>query len=272
MEPLLTEQALATKKGVAVAAKLLNEVSGEGYYLDEDEDDEDDEEQEAPPDAIPGLDAPPDDPDDDPEEAQYLARKLARFAFRKDPRWGAVALRLLAHKELGESCVVLLGNLRDPRGKAPLVGLLRDNLHAHGAAHALALLHDRSVIPDLIGLLKQKKINPSVISLLGTFKAAEAIDPLCDLLARENDQTNLIFDALRRIGDPRAAAPVARALLQKGVTSYPYQALRALRQFDDPAAVPHLQEALKKAKKSRNSWVVTQYEELITYLERDRKV
>lgn len=272
MEPLLAEQALATKKGVAVAAKLLNEVSGEGYYLDEDEDDEDDAEQEAPPDAIPGLDAPPDDPDDDPEEAQYLARKLARFAFRKDPRWGAVALRLLAHKELGESCVVLLGNLRDPRGKAPLVGLLRDNLHAHGAAHALALLHDRSVIPDLIGLLKQKKINPSVISLLGTLKAAEAVDPLCDLLARENDQTNLIFDALRRIGDPRAAAPVARALLQKGVTSYPYQALRALRQFDEPAAVPHLQEALKKAKKSRNSWVVTQYEELITYLERDRKV
>lgn len=276
MEPLLTEQALATKKGVAVAAKLLNEVSGEGYYLDEDNHDEDSDEddpaQETPPDAIPGLDAPLDEPDDDPEEAQYLARKLARFAFRKDPRWGAVALRLLTHKELGESCVVLLGNLRDPRGKAPLVGLLRDNLHAHGAAHALALLNDRSVIPDLIGLLAQKKINPSVISLLGTFKAAEAVDPLCDLLARENDHTNLIFDALRRIGDPRAAAPVARALLQKGVTSYPYQALRALRQFDDPAAVAPLQEALKKAKKSRNSWVVTQYEELITYLERDRKV
>jgi HEAT repeat protein len=273
MQPYLTDQALSTKKGVAVASKLLGEISGEGYFLDEmdtasEEDSDAVQDQDA---AIPGLDGAAEEDegnDDDP----HRDRRQLRYPFRTDPRWVDVALKRLDHKGLTEHCIEILGNLRDPRGRDPLLDLLRKKVYAHSAAHALFRIGDRSVIPQLIPLLSSKEPSSGVIHLLGSFKASEAIDPLCALLSREPDLANLIFEALRCIGDPRAAPAIAAALLHKGVNSYPYQAIRALRRLDNPAAIPSIQEAMKKAKKSRNTWVVTQYEELIAYLERDRKV
>ncbi|MCU0656017.1 MAG: hypothetical protein MUF64_12390 [Polyangiaceae bacterium] len=271
MEPFLSDEALATKKGTSVARKLLQEISGAGYYLDHVEDEPEEEAPPAGPEAIPGLDAPP--PDDDGEQDDQLyTRKLTRFPFRKDVRWGDVALRLLDHKELSPQAAQILGNLRDPRATAPLLAMLAERRHTGAAAQALQRINDRSILPALVALLSHKKLSPSVVHLLGVFRAREAVEPLCELLSHEHELSHLMYDALRRIGDPGAAVPIASALLHKGALSYPYQALRALHQLDNPAALPHLHEALKKAKKSKNAWVVRQIEELVAHLERDRKV
>lgn len=265
MKPYLTDQALSTKKGLAVAEKLLSEVSGDGYYLDNEDEDEDEDEDEEH--AVANEEGQEDEDDD-----AYRLKNLARYAFRKDPRWGAVALRLLPNKQLTDTCATILGNLKERSAVAPLLELLRKNQSAYSVAAALQHIGERSMIPSLVEMLSLKGPRSSIIGMLGAMKVKEAVTSLCDLLAKESDESNQIFDALRRIDDKRATVPVAKALLHKGITSYPYQAIRTLRQFDDPAAIPHLQEALKKAKKSRNSWVVTQFEELITFLERDRKV
>jgi HEAT repeat protein len=272
MQPYLTEQVLSSRKGVAVASKLLGEISGEGYFLDE-MDTASEEDLDADQDnAIPGLDGASAEEDEEHADDPSRDRRLLRYPFRTDPRWVDVALRLLDHKELSKHGVVILGNLRAPRGRDPLLDLLRRNIHAYSAAQALFRIGDRSIVPKLTEMLSLTGPHAAVIHLLGSFKAPEAVDPLCALLARESDDTNRIFEALRCIGDPHAAPAIAAALLHKGINSYPYQAIRVLRQLDNPAALPSLQEAMKKAKKSKNSWIVTQYEELIAYLERDRKV
>jgi len=275
MQPYLAEAALANKKGLGVANKLLEEISGDGYYLDAAEEEEETEGDEA---ATPegegegqGEGQGDSDDDDNNDEAQRL-KVVGKYPFRRDPRWGDVALRLLQVKELSDTSATILGNLKEKRATKPLLELLRKGNSLHSASTALVLIGDRSVIPGLIELLSLKGPRSSAISALGSFKAAEAVDKLCELLTKEVDEQYQLFDALRRINDRRAAVPVAKALLLKNVHSYPYQAIRTLRQLDDPAAAPHVQEAIKKAKKSKNNWLTTQYEELVTYLERDRKV
>ncbi|MCS6899849.1 MAG: HEAT repeat domain-containing protein, partial [Polyangiaceae bacterium] len=275
MQPFLTEQALSTKKGLAIAAKLLAEISGDGQFLDMVEDDREESKKDDTIDAdvIPELEGDGTILEEEVRmAAPYLARKLARYPFCQDPRWADVALRLLPRKELTGFCIGILGNLRDPRGRDPLLALLRRNIHPYDAAQGLFRIGDRSIVPNLIELLSLKGPRSAVIQLLGSFKAQEAVEPLCALLTEEIEGTNQIFEALRCIGDPRAASAIAAALCHKNIRTYPYQALRALRQLDNPAAIPSLQEAMKMLKRSKHSWLVSQYEELIHYLERDRKV
>lgn len=276
MQPYLTEQALANKKGLATAKKLLEEISGSGYYLEQavEEEKEEDKEEGKEEDLaalVGAADTEADDQDARWQERE-AARKMALFPFRRDPRWGAVALRLLGHKDLASTLANILGNLKERKAVDPLLELLRKDQGSGDAALALVSIGDRAVIPKLIELLPLKGPRPCVIGALGSLKATEAVDKLCELLSKEADEKYQIFEALQHIDDKRAAVPVAKALMLKSVNSYPYQAIRTLRQLDDPAVVPHVQEAVKKSKKSKNAWLVSQYEELITYLERDRKV
>lgn len=274
IQPYFTEQALAAKKGSAIASKLLQEVSGEGYYIDSrfDDDDEEEEEEEEKKDEeiqVQGLEG---DTSDEDARAEAAAReqKLTKYPFRRDPRWGTMAKRLLAQKDLAGSAAIILGNLRDKSAIPALFELLRKNTAASDVTEALLAMGDRAVIPPLVELLSLKGPRSYVISALGQLHATEAVDKLCELLTKDDDNNYQLFDALSRIKDQRAAVPIARTLLSKSVHNYPYQAIRALRELDDPASAPLVQEAVKKAKKSKNTWLVSQYEDLATYLERDR--
>lgn len=248
--PYFDDKAIATKEGKAIASTLYSEISGDGYHLSSQyEEDEEDE-----------------------EGGEKAEKKDSPLAFRKDPRWAELALRLVQVKGFESDSISIFGNLRDKRAIEPLFEQLKKGTWASGAADALVKMGDRSIIPRLVEALGLKASQGAAIYALGEMKAVEAVDRLCELLAKDGSETSQLFDALSKIGDKRAAIPVAKALLFKSVNSYPYQAIQALRALDDAACVPHVQEAIKKAKKSKNTWIINQYEELITYLERDRKL
>ncbi len=277
MQPYLTKQALSTDKGIALARRLLCEVGGVGYVLDEE--DPDVEKDQGAQDENPLLDS---SNDQDPEQFKYRNRRKNRYSFQNDPRWLDVSLRILEqtswnmenriHRDLIGDVVTILGNLRAPGVLDILLNLLRRNVCANSVAEAIFHIGDRSVIPGILALLRLQKPRIHAIQLLGSFKAKEAVDPLCALLANESIPANPIVEALGHIGEPRAAPIIAASLLRKDILSCPYQALHALRQLDNSQVIPSIQEALKKAKKSKKPWIITRYEELITYLERDRKV
>ncbi len=277
MKPHLTDAALKTKSGLALADTLIEAVSGEGYILygdDTDEDESSDESEETETeDSSEGESAAEeeDDPDDEyRDEEREAARLLAAYPFRKDPRWVDVALRFLTHKTMSDDALIILGHLKDRRAVAPLLEMLRQGRDDSGLARALAACGDAATEKAVIDLLKGKKVSSEVYSFLERTHPAAAVEPLLARLAEPTSPWGLLIDPLIRIGDPRAAAPIAQLLTRKDPYESPYHVLRALRKLDSVDAVPALKAAQAKSAKSKQSWRTSQFEELITYLERSR--
>ncbi|RYE93827.1 MAG: hypothetical protein EOO75_03485, partial [Myxococcales bacterium] len=270
VSPHLTDEAIKAKHGIPLAEALLEGVSGDGYILDDyDARQEDEKAAEA--------EAANEDEvevgsllDEERDEARETARRLARHPFRRDPRWGDVALRLLAHKTLAHDATLILGHLKDRRAVAPLLERLRQGDDDDAIETTLAAINDPATVPAVIGLLKGKKVSDTAYSFLGRSRSPQAIDALVARLPEAGDGTRAIIIALERINEPRAAAAISQLLVRKDLYEYPYYALRALRQLDSPDALPGLKAAQAKVARSKNTWRTGQYDDLIAYLERAR--
>ncbi len=279
-QPYLTEAAVKTKAGLALAEALLDSVSGSGgrgNYLDRDE---------SAAEGDRGKRAADDPFAEDTEEAREVARRqalLARFPFRRDPRWGDVALRFLDHKTLSESALRIVSNLADRRATAPLLERLRRDCKNYEVSTALAAIGDPATAPAVIAMLDDRTIGWAAYHVLGRLRSPAALDVLVARLSEleAGDGVDSILEALARINDPRAVLPIAGALTRKDVAMYPLAALRALWRLDSPDALPALRasrdrlaKAASTAKtrpaKARNAALTAHHDRLIAHLERDR--
>ena len=140
-----------------------------------------------------------------------------------------------------------LGEIGDPRAIEPLIASLkRDNnlSNVFDVIDALGKIGPPAV-ESLIGLLKNDNpfIKGMVITTLGYIKDKTAIDSLFALFLKEKSSEfqRQILQAVGRIGDPEAVAPLAAifyvALTQKDIPYVRKYAVDALGEIGDPQAI-----------------------------------
>jgi HEAT repeat protein len=255
--PYFSPEALADKKRAAVASTLLDEISGDGYYYDEDPEPE-------KPGAAPAAEEAEDKPEVETPPSRWLT----------DKRWADLALKLLDEKLLVGSALTILGYLRDKRAFAPLAEMFpKATTWADEIADALAKIDPKAATPLFLKGIGTKATRSASISALAELKAPQAVAPLIELLPKAGDELYAVLNALSKIGDKRAAVPIVQLLADKKVANYPWRVIQALKTLDDPGCLPALKVILEKARKSKaksNQHLISQYEELVSSLERDR--
>jgi len=173
-------------------------------------------------------------------------------------RGGAeVLLKLYAGMRPGENHDLLIQALEqtgDPRVVDALARELHDDfsLNPDAAAEALAAIGDPRAIPPLLEALPAAQSNKRsfIAEALGKLKAREAVEPLCALL-RNGDRSPGIAEALREIGDPRAADALSLLLdtppdRLTADTSAVIAAAQALQHFGDVRAASPMVSLLKR--------------------------
>ena len=170
---------------------------------------------------------------------------------RGDPRAVAALLDALkdSDKEVRETAMQALVQMRDPRIFDPLVAALKDSspdVREH-AAFGLGQLRDARAIEPLAAIIKDASpsVREQVVFALGQLRAAGAIDALTaalrDTSASVREQA--VF-ALGQIRDRRSVEPLISALKDEN-PSVREQAAFALGQIRDVKAVEALVVALK---------------------------
>ncbi|HEY3378397.1 MAG TPA: HEAT repeat domain-containing protein [Armatimonadota bacterium] len=138
------------------------------------------------------------------------------------------------------AAVQALGEIGDDRAQAALLNALRDTDGAYRQSVIFALLqihpkHSVAVVEPLAKLLKDPHLSGytmcSICRWLGEVKDPRAVPPLLDALPNASiDQQLEIFDALVKIGDLRAVAPLT-ALLNSESAVIRHRAKEALEKF-----------------------------------------
>ena len=116
-----------------------------------------------------------------------------------------VLLKLLRDWDVRKSAIMALGKIRDERVLDPLMQQLRNDEFMEDATDALVNLGEPA-LPGLIKALKDKEelVRKQAVIALGRIKAAEAIDPLIEMLQNKDWFTRLTAAAaLEAIGDER---------------------------------------------------------------------
>ncbi|MBN2840124.1 MAG: HEAT repeat domain-containing protein [Coriobacteriia bacterium] len=134
-----------------------------------------------------------------------------------------------------------LGELRDPRAVEPLVAASRDDDRnvRHSAVSSLGAIGDPAAIPTLLVLLREGSERASwALAAIGE----PAVGPLLEVLAAEYERhVGLAIRALGKIGDARAAAPIAAYLGGPATeTRYATEALVAIGEASVTHVVPLL--------------------------------
>lgn len=122
-----------------------------------------------------------------------------------------------------------LGKLRDPRAIEPLVAACGDDVLdvRHSAMWALGNIGEPAAIPALVAFMREGSDRASwALAAIGE----PAVDPLLEVLAADHGRhAGLAIRALGRIGDARAAAPIAAYLGGPATeTRYATEALAAI--------------------------------------------
>ena len=170
-----------------------------------------------------------------------------------DPRTVNALMEALkdSDKEVRETAMNVLVQMRDPRMFEPLVAALKDtsaDVREH-AAFGLGQLRDVRAIEPLAGALKDSTagVREQAVFALGQLRAAAAIDAISTAVRDTNPgvREQAVF-ALGQIRDRRSVEPLISALKDEnpGVRE---QAAFALGQIRDPRAVEALVVALKDA-------------------------
>jgi HEAT repeat protein/beta-lactamase regulating signal transducer with metallopeptidase domain len=207
-------------------------------------------------DAVPGAvaDAIPDalaqnpNPNPNPNPNQNPGGKS-----KADPKVVAALTEALkdTDKEVRESAMHALVQLRDPGIFEPLVQALRDESPdvRESAAQGLAQLRDKRAVTPLIGALKDTSagVREQVVFALGQLRDPAAVDGLIAALRDENASVReQATFALGQIRDERAVEPLVSAL-KDASAKVREQAVFALGQLRARAAVDPLIGALKDA-------------------------
>jgi HEAT repeat protein/beta-lactamase regulating signal transducer with metallopeptidase domain len=170
---------------------------------------------------------------------------------RGDPRAVAALLDALkdSDKEVRETAMQALVQMRDPRIFDPLVAALKDSspdVREH-AAFGLGQLRDARAIEPLAAIIKDSSpsVREQVVFALGQLRAAGAIDALTAAVrdASASVREQAVF-ALGQIRDRRSVEPLISALKDENA-SVREQAAFALGQIRDAKAVEALVVALK---------------------------
>ena len=170
-----------------------------------------------------------------------------------DPRTVNALMEALkdTDKDVRETAMSALVQMRDPRMFEPLVAALKDasaDVREH-AAFGLGQLHDPRAVEPLSAALKDE--NPSVreqaVFALGQLRAASAVDAIVVAVKDSNPSVReqAVF-ALGQIRDRRAVEPLISALKDEN-PSVREQAAFALGQIRDARSIEALVIALKDA-------------------------
>jgi HEAT repeat protein/beta-lactamase regulating signal transducer with metallopeptidase domain len=162
-----------------------------------------------------------------------------------------LALKDTAH-DVREQAAHGLGQLRDKRAVEPLIAALKDPNPSvrEQVVHALSQLRDPRAVDGFIAALKDE--NPSVreqaAHALGQVRDPRSVDPLIAALKDENPSVReQAVHALSQVRDRRATAAVA-TLIKDSNPDVREQAVFALGQLRDPSAIEGLTEALRDSK------------------------
>ena len=180
-------------------------------------------------------------------------KKEARQA---DPRAVAALIEALkdTDKDVRETAMQALVELRDPRIYDPLVAALKDASAdvREKAAFGLGQLRDVRAVDPLMGALRDASpdVREQVVFALGQLRDRRAVEPLISALKDEKpDVREQAAFALGQLRDPRSVEPLVIAL-KDADGDVREQAAFALGQIRDPRAIDGLTAALKDAQAS----------------------
>ncbi|HSO69822.1 MAG TPA: HEAT repeat domain-containing protein [Arachnia sp.] len=123
-------------------------------------------------------------------------------------------VKALTHQDakIRRDAATALGELRDPRAIEPLAAASRDDSLAvrDSAVWALGEIGDPAALPTLLALLREGSDRASwALEAIGE----PAVGPLLEMLAADHERrVGLVIETLGKIGDARAAAPIAAFL------------------------------------------------------------
>jgi beta-lactamase regulating signal transducer with metallopeptidase domain len=175
----------------------------------------------------------------------------ARAKGSADPRAVAALMDALkdTDKEVRETAMHALVQMRDPRMFEPLIAALKDVSAdvREQAAFGLAQLRDPRAIDALTAVLRDSSadVREQAAFALSQIRDKRAVEPLISALKDESpDVREQAAFALGQIRDPRAVEPLVIALKDANA-SVREQAAFALGQTHDPRAIDGLTAAMK---------------------------
>jgi len=170
---------------------------------------------------------------------------------KADPRAVNALMEALkdSDKEVRETAMHALVQLRDPRIFEPLTQALKDSSPdvRQQAVFGLGQLRDPRAVEPLMSVLHDSSadVRQQAVFALGQIRDPKAVDPLISALKDENaDVREQAAFALGQIRNPKAVEPLVIAL-KDGNADVRQQAAFALGQLRDPKAVEGLTLALK---------------------------
>ena len=187
------------------------------------------------------------------KDADKEVRETAMHALvqLRDPAIFAPLVEALkdASPDVREQAVFGLGQLRDRRAVDPLIGALKDG-HAdvrEQAAFALGQIRDRAAVAPLVAVLKDAdaSVREQAVFALGQIRDASAVEGLALAMRDANGEVReqAVF-ALGQLRDRKAVEPLISAL-KDADADVREQAAFALGQIRDRSAVEALVIALK---------------------------
>ena len=151
----------------------------------------------------------------------------------------------LSNKDISVSCINIFGAIGKPAVPA-LIKVLSNSTNEDArwcAAMALNILREKSSVPALIKLLKDKNavVQSHAAMALGKMKAKEAIPALMKAAKRLAGLTGSeAIEALGEIGD-KTVLPFLLEMLKKDNPNIKVEVAVALAKIGEVSAVPHLE-------------------------------
>jgi HEAT repeat protein len=179
-----------------------------------------------------------------PSESARLAA-VRRLQHSNDPRAVPLLIRAIRdpNSSVEQAAVAALGEMRYREAVPALLALLADPRLAASASAALARIGDPETARQVADLLGGPQERPARDTL--ERMAATAVEPLIAKLGHVTATVRRAAAAtLRKIGDPRAAEPLARVVNDTDVETR-LEAALALALAGDQRAVPALLERLR---------------------------